>query len=143
MTMGWQRQLLGNPFGTMAAVSAAILGALGLILGDGVSQGMTNSLAGHANVIAHLWGAMFATGGALKLFGLYRLRFSIELPGLYLMAGGYAFYSLTVLTGLRGHGLAAGVISAALTLGCLVKAHAITSEARRLGRLHKEGGVTE
>lgn len=130
--MGWRTQLSGNPFGTMVAVTAIVLGGLGVVLGDEVSQGMTNSLAGHANVIAHLWGTMFAAGGMLKLYGLYTRRFTLELPGLYLVAGGYAFYCLTVITGLRMHGLAAGTIAGGLAIGCLLKAHAITDRARRV-----------
>ncbi|MQY08310.1 hypothetical protein [Actinomadura macrotermitis] len=132
--MGWRTRLSGNPFGTMVAVTAILLGGLGMVVGDRVSQGMTNSLAGHANVIAHLWGAMFAAGGAMKLYGLYAQRFLLELPGLYLVTGGYAFYCLTVLTGLRTHGLAAGVMSGALTVGCVIKGRAITARARRMRR---------
>ncbi|MFG2003173.1 hypothetical protein ACGFNU_28835 [Spirillospora sp. NPDC048911] len=123
----------------MIAVAAIVLGGLGMLIGDGVSQGMTNSLAGHANVIAHLWGAMFAVGGLLKLYGLYARRLVIELPGLYLITGGYAFYCLTVITGLRTHGLAAGVISGALTIGCVLKAHATMNRARDVAQ---EGGET-
>ncbi|WP_067814387.1 hypothetical protein [Actinomadura kijaniata] len=130
--MGWRIQLSGNPFGTMVAVTAVVLGVLGLVMGDGVSRGMTNSLAGHANLIAHLWGAMFAAGGALTLYGLYTRRVTLELPGLYLVTGGYAFYCLTVLVGLGSHGLAAGVISGGLTVGSLLKAHAISERARRV-----------
>lgn len=135
--MGWRGLLSRNPFGTMIAVAAIILGALGMIIGDGVSQGMTNSLAGHANVIAHLWGAMFAVGGLVNLYGLYARRLVIEVPGLYLITGGYAFYCLTVITGLRTHGLAAGTISGALTIGCLLKAHAIMNRARDVA--HESG----
>jgi hypothetical protein len=69
--VGWRWRLELNPFGTMAAIAAVVLGTLGIILGDGVSQGMTLSLHATANLTAHLWGATFATGGALKLIGLY------------------------------------------------------------------------
>ncbi|WP_067483028.1 hypothetical protein [Actinomadura hibisca] len=141
---GWRAQLSGNPFATMVALTAVVLGALGMIIGDGVSRGMTDSLAGHANAIAHLWGLIFATGGALTLYGLYARRVTLELPGLYLVAGGYAFYCLTVLTGLKQHGLAAGVISGGLAAGGLLKAHAITVRARQVGAATPEaaGGET-
>ncbi|MEU5882165.1 hypothetical protein [Spirillospora sp. NPDC047279] len=121
----------------MIAGAAIILGGLGLVIGEEVSQGMTNSLAGHANVIAHLWGAMFTIGGLLNLYGLYARRLLIEVPGLYLITGGYAFYCLTVITGLKTHGLAAGTISGALTIGCVLKAQAIMGRARAVSR---EGG---
>lgn len=135
--MGWRALLAWNPFGTMIAGAAIILGGLGLVIGEEVSQGMTNSLAGHANVIAHLWGAMFTIGGLLNLYGLYARRLLIEVPGLYLITGGYAFYCLTVITGLKTHGLAAGTISGALTIGCVLKAQAIMGRARAVSR---EGG---
>ncbi|MBW8484882.1 hypothetical protein [Actinomadura parmotrematis] len=130
--MGWRAQLSTNPFASMVAATAILLGGLGMVIGDRASRGMSISLAGHANVIAHLWGAMFAVGGVLTLFGIYRPRLTVELPGLYLLAGGYGFYCLTVLTGLRTHGLAAGLISGALTLGSLLKARAITARARHV-----------
>lgn len=138
--MGWRTQLSGSPFETMVAAAAVVLGALGLAMGDGVSRGMTNSLAGHANLLAHLWGAMFAVGGALTLYGLFARRVTLELPGLYLVTGGYAFYCLTVLVGLGTHGLAAGVISGGLTLGCLLKAHTITERARLVRALPTVAG---
>lgn len=125
-----------NPFGSMAALAAVVLGGLGVILGDGVSQGMTLSLAGYANVTAHLWGLMFAVGGAAKLVGLYVGRSTIEVPGLWAMCGGYAFYSITVLVGLGTHGLAAGVISAAMTTGCVLKVSIIMRRARRVSDLN-------
>jgi hypothetical protein len=130
--MGWRARLTGNPFGTMVALAAIILGGLGAVIGDGVSQGMTNSLAGQANTVAHLWGLMFSAGGVVKLYGLYSRRLIFELPGLYLVAGGYSFYALTVIPGLGMHGLAAGIISGALAIGSLLKAHAIMSHARQI-----------
>lgn len=130
--MAWRSRLASNPFGTMVAVAAILLGGLGAIVGDGASQGMTNSLAGHANVIAHIWGAAFSAGGALKLFGLYARRVTLELPGLYIVSGGYAFYALTVIPGLGMHGLATGIISGAMAVGSLVKAQVIMRHARRV-----------
>lgn len=126
----WRDLLERNPFGTMAAAAAVVLGLLGAVLGDGVSQGMTNSLAGAANVTAHLWGLMFAAGGAAKLVGLYTRRSTFEVPGLWAMIGGYAFYAITVMTGLAAHGLAAGIIAAAMTIGCLLKVRIIMRRAR-------------
>lgn len=131
---GWRLHLELNPFGTMAASAAIVLGILGGILGDGVSQGMTLSLHSTANITAHLWGAMFAMGGTLKLIGLYARRSTVEIPGLWAMTGGYAFYSLTVITGLGMHGLAAGIISGAMTIGCLIKTRIIMLRARQVTR---------
>lgn len=129
-----------NPFGTMAAIAAIILGGLGLLLGDGVSQGMTTSLKDSANFVAHLWGGAFAAGGALKLAGLYLHRTDLELPGLWMMTGGYAFYSITVTVGLAMHGLAAGIISGALAVGCLFKAWLIMRAARRFSHTNGDHG---
>lgn len=137
MKTTWQRQLHYNPFGTMAAVSACILGTLGIVLGDGVSQGMTVSLRDVAGPIGHLWGTMFAAGGALKLYGLYAHRTTIEIPGLWLMTGGYAFYAITVVTGLGMHGLAAGIIASATTIGCLLKVNIIMRRAEGAARRHE------
>jgi hypothetical protein len=130
----WRFTLELNPFGTMAAFAAIALGALGVFLGDGVSQGMTLSLHSTANVIAHLWGAALAAGGVLKLAGLYLHRSTIEIPGLWAMTGGYAFYCGTVVLGLGVHGLAAGIISGAMTIGCLIKTRIIMTRARQVIR---------
>ena len=138
--IGWRIQLELNPFGTMAAFAAVVLGALGMILGDGVSQGMTLSLHSAAGATAHLWGGTFAVGGVLKLVGLYSRRSTIEIPGLWTMTGGYAFYSLTVVTGLGMHGLAAGIISGAMTIGCLIKTHIIMTRARQVIRQASAAG---
>ncbi|MEV4179952.1 hypothetical protein AB0J28_00715 [Streptosporangium canum] len=124
----------------MAAGAAVVLGGLGVVLGDDVSQGMTNSLYSTAGVMAHLWGIMFAAGGLLKLYGLYWHRSTVEIPGLWMMTGGYAFYCITVLAGLGVHGLAAGIISAALTIGCLLKVRLIMRRARAAVRLHDSEG---
>lgn len=121
-----------NPFGTVAAGAAVVLGTIGAVLGDDVSQGMTNSLHDTAGPVAHLWGIMFAAGGLLKIYGLYWHRATMEIPGLWMMTGGYAFYAITVVTGLGMHGLAAGVIAAALTIGCLIKVRIIMRHARAL-----------
>lgn len=134
LPIGWRLQLELNPLGTMAAAAAVILGTLGVILGDGVSQGMTLTLHNSANLTAHLWGAAFAAGGTLNLTGLYTHRSTIEIPGLWAMVGGYAFYSITVTAGLGMHGLAAGIISAAMTIGCLIKTQIIMSRARQVTR---------
>lgn len=131
---GWRLHLELNPFGSMAATAAILLGILGAILGDGVSQGMTLSLHSSANITAHLWGIAFAVGGTLKLIGLYSARSTIEIPGLWAMTGGYAFYALTVVTGLGMHGLAAGIISGAMTVGCLIKTRIIMTRARQVIR---------
>jgi hypothetical protein len=131
---GWRLQLDLNPFGTMAAAAAIVLGTLGIFLGDGVSQGMTLSLHATANLTAHLWGTAFAAGGVLKLIGLYARRSTIEIPGLWAMTGGYAFYSITVTAGLGMHGLAAGIISGAMTIGCLIKTRIIMTRARQVMR---------
>jgi hypothetical protein len=138
--IGWRLQLELNPFGTMAAVAAIVLGALGVILGDGVSQGMTLSLHATANLTAHLWGAAFAVGGTLKLIGLYAHRSTIEIPGLWLLSGGYAFYAITVTLGLGMHGLAAGIISGAMTIGCLIKTQIIMTRARQVIRRTQASG---
>jgi hypothetical protein len=136
------RLLERNPFGTLTAAAAVVCGILGLVLGDGASQGMTNSLAGYANITAHLWGATLAAGGAAKLIGLYAGRSTIEVPGLWVMSGGWAFYSITVLVGLAAHGLVAGVISAAATIGCVLKVGIIMRRARRAsGRRTRHGGT--
>lgn len=119
-----------NPLGTTAALAAVILGSLGAVLGDAVSQGMTLSLHATAGPVAHLWGLTFATGGILHLVGLYTHHSTIEIPGLWMMIGGYAFYSITVVTGLGMHGLAAGIISAATCAGCLLKVYVISRAAR-------------
>lgn len=137
----WRLTFDLNVFGTMAASAAIVLGSLGVVLGDGVSQGMTLSLHhATANIVAHLWGAAFATGGALKLIGLYAHRSTIEIPGLWAMTGGYAFYSITVTVGLGMHGLAAGIISGALTVGCLFKTRIIMSRARQVTRRAETAG---
>ena len=133
----WRLNLTYNPFGTLAAIAAIVLGGLGIIMGDGVSQGMTESLHSVAGIVAHLWGLMFAAGGALKLYGLYTGRTIVEIPGLWLMVGGYGFYSLTVIAGLGAHGIAAGIISAAMTIGCLLKVRIIMTSAREVTRLHR------
>ena len=132
----WRDQLELNPFGTMSALAAVILGSLGILRGDGISAGMTNSLttAGTAAIIAHLWGAMFAAGGAMKLYGLYRHKPSVEIPGLWLMTAGFAFYSLTVTAGLGFHGLAAGIVSGTTAAGCLLKVRLIMRRARAAQR---------
>ncbi len=130
----WRQRLDQNPFGTLTALAAVILGVLGMILGDGVSQGMTLSLHSAAAVSAHLWGVMFAAGGALKLVGLYWGRTLADVSGLWLMAGGYGFYSITVTGGLGIHGLAAGIISAALAVGCVLKVHTIQVRANHAAR---------
>lgn len=132
--IAWRIALQLNPFGTMAAIAAILLGTLGAIFGDGVSQGMTLSLHSTANVTAHLWGVAFAIGGILKLIGLYAGRSTVEIPGLWAMTGGYAFYSITVTAGLGTHGLAAGIISGAMTIGCLIKTHIIMDRARQVMR---------
>jgi len=142
----WREHIRHNAFGTMAGIAAVILGTLGTLLGDGVSQGMTISLRDAAGPVAHLWGATFAIGGAMKLIGLYLNRSTVEVPGLWVMAGGYAFYSITVVAGLRMHGLAAGVISAALAVGCMLKAKVIMQRARDALRRYENGsnsGVAE
>lgn len=139
----WQLQLELNPFGTMAAAAAIVLGTLGVILGDGVSQGMTTSLHTTANLTAHLWGGAFAAGGILKLVGLYMHRTTIEIPGLWAMTGGYAFYSITVTAGLGMHGLAAGIISAAMTIGCLIKTRIIMTRARQVIRRVEASGCDD
>lgn len=141
MRRGWRDYLRYNPFGTMAALAALTLGGLGVVLGDGVSQGMTVSLRDAAGPLAHLWGLMFAGGGALKLFGLYAHRSTVEIPGLWLMVGGYTFYSITVIAGLGQHGLAAGVISTALAMGCLLKVNIIMARAREAARRHDHEAV--
>jgi hypothetical protein len=125
MMLSRRERLRFNPFGTVAAAAAVVLGTLGLVMGDGVSQGMTNSLRHAADPVAHLWGAVFAAGGLLKLYGLFWHRSMIEILGLWMMCGGYVFYSITVMVGLASHGLAAGVISAALGVGCLLKVRLI------------------
>lgn len=135
----WRAHLVYNPFGTMAAIAAIVLGGLGIVMGDGVSAGMTSSLHSVAAPVAHVWGLAFSVGGVLKLFGLYAGRTTIEIPGLWLMVAGYGFYSLTVIAGLGAHGLAAGVISGALTVGCLLKVRIIMSTARELTRLQARG----
>jgi len=140
---GWRLRFELNPFGTMAAFAAVVLGSLGVVLGDGVSQGMTQSLHATANVTAHLWGAAFAVGGILKLVGLYAGRTTIETPGLWAMTGGYAFYSITVTLGLGMHGLAAGIISGAMTIGCLIKTHIIMARARQVTRRVEATGGDE
>lgn len=140
MAPTWRYELELNPFGTMAALAAVVLGGLGAVLGDGVSAGMTNSLHATANVTAHLWGGAFAIGGVLKLVGLYGRRSTIEIPGLWAMTGGYAFYSMTVTVGLGMHGLAAGIISGAMTIGCLIKTRIIMTRARRVMRRVEAAG---
>jgi hypothetical protein len=140
---GWRIHLELNPFGTMAAVAGILLGTLGAIIGDGVSQGMTLSLHSTANLTAHLWGVAFAIGGALKLIGLYTGRSTIEIPGLWAMTGGYAFYAGTVTLGLGMHGLAAGIISGATAIGCLIKTRIIMTRARRVIRHAEAAGGGE
>lgn len=120
-----------NPFGTMTACAAVALGVVGVVIGQDVSQGVTNSLRGVAGPVAHLWGLELAIGGMLTLTGLYWRHSELEIPGLWMMCGGWAFYSITVVVGLGLHGMAAGIISAALTAGCLVKAIVITRAAAR------------
>lgn len=135
MNISRRENLKLNPFGTVAAGAAVVLGCLGAVMGDDVSQGMTNSLHATAGPVAHLWGVMFAAGGVLKIVGLYWHRATMEIPGLWMVAGGYAFYAITVVTGLGMHGLAAGVIAAALAIGCLIKVRIIMRRARRAGRV--------
>lgn len=131
-----------NPFGTTAAITAVFLGSLGAILGDDVSQGMTLTLHSSANVTAHIWGGMLMIGGILKLIGLYGFRTTIEVPGLWMMIGGFAFYSITVTAGLGMHGLAAGLISAGLTVGCFLKTRIIMKRAELASQLSdQESGV--
>jgi hypothetical protein len=125
----WADRLRANPFGTMAALAAIVLGMLGALFGDMVSQGMTVSLRESAPMVAHLWGLMFTCGGTIKLVGLYGRRAAWEIPGLWMMFGGYCFYSITVVAGLGRHGLAAGIISGALAVGCMLKARTIMRAA--------------
>lgn len=134
---GWRLRLEHNPFGTMAGLAAIVLGGLGAVIGDGVSAGMTSSMHSVASPVAHLWGAMFSAGGVLKLYGLYFHRSTVEIPGLWMMTGGYAFYSLTVTAGLGMHGVAAGIISGAMTIGCFLKARLIMRSARAVA--HRGG----
>lgn len=142
MKLSRRERLRHNPFGTTAATAAVVLGTLGLALGDDVSQGMTNSLRNAAGPIAHLWGAMFTTGGLLKIYGLFWHRSMVEILGLWMMCGGYAFYSITVLVGLGMHGLAAGIISAALGVGCLLKVRIIMGAAHAAAVTHdREDGA--
>jgi hypothetical protein len=117
----WRLAFYANPFGTFSAMASVLLGGLGIFIGDTVSAGMTNSLKGTANVIAHIWGIGFASGGVMKLWGLYSGRTSVEVPGLWMMLGGYTFYSITVTIGLGAHGIAAGICSGAMAAGCLAK----------------------
>jgi hypothetical protein len=131
-----RERLRHNPFGTVAAGAAVVLGGLGAALGDDVSQGMTLSLHATATVMAHLWGIMFATGGLLKLYGLYWGKSTMEIPGLWMMAGGYAFYAIVVLVGLGLGGLAAGILSGALSIGCLIKVQIIMRLSRIAGLQH-------
>ncbi|MFD9944545.1 hypothetical protein ACFWYW_48485 [Nonomuraea sp. NPDC059023] len=63
----------------------------------------------------------------------------LETPGLWLMCGGYAFYSITVVVGLGMHGLAAGIISGALAVGCMVKVRRIMRAAAQ-ARENQERG---
>ena len=140
MTISRRERLRLNPFGTMAAGAAVVLGTLGAILGDTVSQGMTNSLHGTATIMAHLWGAIFALGGGLKLYGLYWGRSTMEIPGLWMMTGGYAFYAITVIGGLGKGGLAAGILATAFTIGCMLKVRIIMHRARDAVRLHDAEG---
>lgn len=134
----WRDRVIYNPFGTMAALGAIVLGCLGTVIGDGVSQGMTNSLRDSATLVGHLWGIMFATGGILKLIGMAQGRSTLEMPGLWLMCGGYAFYSITVLVGLGQGGIAAGTISATLATGCLIKTRLIMRQAREVAARHPD-----
>lgn len=132
--MNWRDRLRANPFGSMAAVAACLLGLLGALFGDMVSQGMTNSLRQSAPPVAHLWGVLFTTGGLVKLYGLYWSRSGWEVIGLWAMTGGYLFYAITVTAGLGLHGLAAGIISGALAIGCILKARLIMATARAVAR---------
>lgn len=127
-----REKIADNPFGTMAAAAGIILGGLGVIVGDDVSQGMTNTLRATATVVAHLWGVELATGGILKLLGMFRGRPDIETLGLWLLCGGFAFYCLTVVAGLGHGGLAAGTVSAALAIGCVLKSRLIRRQAQHL-----------
>jgi hypothetical protein len=140
MTLNRKDRLRLNPFGSAAAAAAVALGLLGLVVGEEVSQGMTNSLRGVAGPVAHLWGAELAAGGLLKLVGLYWQHSELETPGLWMLAGGYAFYSITVMVGLGVHGLAAGIISGALAVGCLVKVRVIMRSAQAAARESQERG---
>jgi hypothetical protein len=124
--------VISNPFGTMAALAAIVLGVLGTVIGDGVSQGMSNSLRDSATLVGHLWGMMFATGGLLHLIGLGQGRSTMEIPGLWLMSGGYAFYAITVVAGLGHGGIAAGTISTAMAVGSLVKTKVIMRQAHEV-----------
>ena len=125
-----------NPFGTCAAIAAVILGLLGIIIGDRVSQGMTESLRASAWGVAHLWGAGFMAGGCAKLYGLYQGRTTVEIPGLWMMAGGYVFYAITVVVGLGQHGIAAGTLSTAMAVGCVAKTRLIMAAAARASARH-------
>ncbi|MEW9530749.1 hypothetical protein [Microbispora sp. NPDC049125] len=138
--MTWPDRLEANPFGTMAAVAAVALGLLGAAIGDDVSQGMLNSLRDSADIVAHLWGGALALGGALKLYGLYAKRTELEIPGLWVMIGGFTFYSITVVTGLGVHGLAAGIVAAALAGGCALKTRKIMRTARLVRGNGADGG---
>jgi hypothetical protein len=134
MSDSWRTRRELNPFGTVVGAAAVLLGGQGIVLGDGVSQGMTNSLHAQAALIAHLWGVVLALGGALKLAGLFGGRSAIEIVGLWMMCGGFGFYCVTVVTGLAAHGLAAGTISGALAVGSYNKVRIIMRRARRAAR---------
>jgi hypothetical protein len=128
--LGWKGLLTLNPFGTLAAIAAVVLGAAGTVVGEDISQGMTLTLHSTADLTAHAWGVLLMSGGILKLVGLYLRKSTLEIPGLWCMAGGYGFYSITVTFGLGVHGIAAGTISAAMTISCMLKAHIIVTRAR-------------
>lgn len=135
-----REQLHRHPLGSAAATAGIVLGTLGLIVGQDVSQGMTNSLRGVAGPVAHLWGLELAAGGVLMLVGLYWRHSELETPGLWMLAAGYAFYAITVVVGLGFHGLAAGIISAALAIGCVIKVRATMRKARAAEQATRERG---
>ncbi|MDH2429307.1 hypothetical protein [Sphaerisporangium sp. TRM90804] len=140
MMISRRERLRLNPFGTVAASAAVVLGGIAAVLGDDISQGMTNSLRASAEIMAHLWGASLAAGGLLKLYGLYAGRSTMEIPGLWMMAGGYGFYAITVVGGLGLGGLAAGILSTALAVGSVIKVQIIMRHARNAVRLHDAEG---
>jgi len=130
-----------NPFGTFVAIGGVIIGILAAFIGDDISLGMSRSLHNSANYVAHTWGFFFALGGVLKISGLYRRKLVTEIPGLWMLAGGYGFYAVTVAIGLGFQGVVAAIVSGCIALGCVNKAVHILNRAKRFGVL--ERGLTD
>ncbi len=113
-------------------------GVMALALGEGSSRAFTIIPGG--SLIAHLFGALLALGGALVLLAILRSETFIEVVGLACIASGAALYAGGVYIGLGANGLIAGTLSGFIALGAFNRVTFLTRLARSADTANQRGG---